>query len=825
MGIRVSFDDDRERRYVGSTLQTTRETSPSQPAEEPAEGPAEGLAEEQKLIDSVTVAEANRFQPEMSEKSGRAKERERAIKTELGAIETLIKSGDAQALPRAERFLAAMRAQHGPPALVKGAEQLVEAAKLAKHAVADTEAGAFDAIAARAQEERKYLDALKEAKTPQSAWALLNPATSIKMIAGHYDHLAIIHDENIAKLQAVEYGAKIAAVVMRRHDLSIADLERMDTKALSRFTSIQNALAIKECLSYARSGAPAVDASYLETEVDVISKSVGEQVRGARAHDEHLKKSSSAIERAVGNASAMILDGVSTANAEAKEAFAVANKYWTDPSRKESWSGRIGHGATFAGEMLASTVTMPATIADARATDEERSQAITGTALMLGTMGVIKAGGPAWASLGNGIKSGAAAAMTTRPLTWIANSGAARMTGRAVERTAEVLSKAEARFEATALAKGADRAKAMFKRINTLPEIGVKKRPPIGEGSGEGSIEPIPTQGMRKTVGRSGAPTATPDPSAPHLAYIQRGIDRMPKEVRAHLEFLLEGGEQGVALQAEMQGIEAELRALGPEQANAQRALAAAEPGAVAKLDALVKRGEALAEKYDVAAEQLGKAQSALKPQAAEVMDYYLNSIRRSTVEARKLAAEVPIEKDAIDAVAKNLGRTPKEAEERMRSWLTDYFETADPRVAPKELRLFFDPKERAYYRHGAGINVGAEFDKGKLFHEMTHPIEYSDPAASAATKSWRDARATAIDPALPTAPLRDLSGNAKYKPDEIAYAMHDFVDDYVGKIYTNEPMTEVLTMFAEQLSTARNAANLFARDPEHFFLGLGLLK
>lgn len=775
MGLGPVRDDERDRIYVPPPSASSAAVS-SPPVDAAPEQP----------VDTVVRADTNRFIPQLKEPS---------------AVVQLIKSGSPDAVPRAEKLLALANA------------------KLVRHAIADGQAGAFEAIAARSIEERKYLDALKDEKTPQSAWALLNPVTAAKTIAGHYDDIQIIHDENLAALQHVEHGAKMAAIAMRKHDLTIADLEKMDVKELSKLAcGTQNALAIKDCLAYGQRGAAAVDTHYLETEADVISKYVGEQVKTARAYDESLKKSSSGADRAIGHASALILDGVSEVNAEAKESFATAHKFYGADSRKDTLLGKIGSGATTAGEMLASTATMPMTIADVNATDEERSQAVTGTALMLGTMGVMKSGAPAWKSIGGAMGRGTTAALATRPMVWIAESGA----GRFVARSGEMLGSLEARFEATALARGADRAKAALSKINTLPEIGVSKRSKL---IGESSLDPIPTQGRRNTIGRSGEPTPTPPRDAPHLEAIHRGMQRMPAEVRAHLELLLDGGVEGRAIQSEMATLETDLHGIVAEEATARRALAAGEEGAAAKLEELASRRDVLGPKYNDAANRLERAQVAALPKAAAVMDFFLKDIRRSTIAARELAAQVPIEKDAIKAVAKFLERTPEEAEAKIRSWLTDYFETSDPRVTPKALRMFVDPDDaRAYYRHGKGINVGETFDKSTLFHEATHPIEHVDDAASAATKSWRDARAAGVDARMKTKPLRELEPGKKFKPDEVAYANHDFSRDYIGKIYSKSPMTEVLTVFAEQLSDPLSAARLFAQDAEHFFLGLGLL-
>src|SRR5262249_46140727 len=157
---------------------------------------------------------------------------------------------------------------------------------------------------------------------------------------------------------------------------------------------------------------------------------------------------------------------------------------------------------------------------------------------------------------------------------------------------------------------------------------------------GQAPAKDIPAQGRRDTIGRSGEPTPTPPPDQPHLGAIHRGMERMPKEVRAHLELLLDGGAEGRALQSEMATLESDLRDLITEESAARRALAAGEKGAEAKLEDLAGRRDFLGSKYSDAAKRLERAQVAALPKAAEVMDFFLKDIRRSTTKARELAAQ-----------------------------------------------------------------------------------------------------------------------------------------------------------------------------------------
>lgn len=355
--------------------------------------------------------------------------------------------------------------------------------KVAKRIIAALEGEVLATVAQKASAERSRLGALKLEKTPQSGWALLNPVTSVKMIAGHYDNLDVIHEENLSALSRIEQGARAATSLMQREGLTLADLRRMSVKDLSARVGRGNALAIKDVLvnddveraaagrldgfSWDRNAAY-VDATYLDTEFDVIGKWVGAQVRGARATAGTLSGSESLAYRLVGEASATILDGASAVNGELKSATAVAHAYWSDPSR-DSWLATAAGGAVTAGELLAMPVTAPLTLVDVNATDDERADAARMTAAMLATAGVVKGGAPAFGTLakGAGKVAGSKAVQT------ITATKGGQAVGAVVRRVATSAARLEARFEATAFAKGADRVKAFLTRAN--PTVSVEQ--------------------------------------------------------------------------------------------------------------------------------------------------------------------------------------------------------------------------------------------------------------------------------------------------------------------------------------------------------------
>ncbi len=124
-----------------------------------------------------------------------------------------------------------------------------------------------------------------------------------------------------------------------------------------------------------------------------VSKWVGEQVRSARSQDEELKSSDSILARGLGYVSGGILDGLSATNSFVKDKIKIAHDFYQEQG---GVLGKVGLAATFVADQVSSVVTTPATIVDYKATDQERGNAIVGTALLIGGGKLLKAGGPAF---------------------------------------------------------------------------------------------------------------------------------------------------------------------------------------------------------------------------------------------------------------------------------------------------------------------------------------------------------------------------------------------------------------------------------------------
>lgn len=70
---------------------------------------------------------------------------------------------------------------------------------------------------------------------------------------------------------------------------------------------------------------------------------------------------------------------------------------------------------------------------------------------------------------------------------------------------------------------------------------------------------------------------------------------------------------------------------------------------------------------------------------------------------------------------------------------------------------------------------------------------------------------------------LRSLTGNSGYRSSEAAYK-DDFIDPYIGKIYTSRT-TEVFSMGVQYLANPADAAMFAAKDPEMFAFVTGYLR
>lgn len=121
---------------------------------------------------------------------------------------------------------------------------------------------------------------------------------------------------------------------------------------------------------------------------------------------------------------------------------------------------------------------------------------------------------------------------------------------------------------------------------------------------------------------------------------------------------------------------------------------------------------------------------------------------------------------------------------------------------------------------HGSAgvINLGSEFDKRVLWHELGHHVE-ADPVAAMAARLF--IRLRSDDGKVYS--LRKLTENKFYGAGEMAYR-NGFFSPYVGKVY-RDGKTEVFSMGLESFSDPYTLAQRIARDPQTFEFVIGYLR
>jgi hypothetical protein len=320
-----------------------------------------------------------------------------------------------------------------------------EARNEAKQRLISIESDHFDSIAEKADGELKSLQALKkkniddlfnEHPQPKEVTVMgmkqvvypdyVHDLQARGLQQQELERIAEPHKEATDVLNDISKGAKLAVTVMKTNGLTAADLEGMDYKKLATLPGVgseadakmlRRVLNMQDASTIAKGDLQGhqfswdkkslyVDPSYLDTPRQRAIKWIGEQVRTARAQDEVMRQSDSWVQQGIGWASAHVLDGISATNSFVKEKIDTAYDYYQS---KGGVLGKIGMAATFVADQGAQLVTMPATIVDYKATDEQRGAAIDGALLMLVTAPLFAEGGAALMDAGRGIVESEAA--------------------------------------------------------------------------------------------------------------------------------------------------------------------------------------------------------------------------------------------------------------------------------------------------------------------------------------------------------------------------------------------------------------------------------
>lgn len=125
--------------------------------------------------------------------------------------------------------------------------------------------------------------------------------------------------------------------------------------------------------------------------------------------------------------------------------------------------------------------------------------------------------------------------------------------------------------------------------------------------------------------------------------------------------------------------------------------------------------------------------------------------------------------------------------------------------------------KHRASY-NGNTMKIGATDNIGTYFHEYGHHFEGNSRQAKRKANQFVDRRTKGEN----FQKLSDATGNKAYRNDEITKP-DKFFDPYIGKTYSHDKSTEVISMGIEALY--ENPLNLAKKDPEMFDLVYAIMK
>jgi hypothetical protein len=129
--------------------------------------------------------------------------------------------------------------------------------------------------------------------------------------------------------------------------------------------------------------------------------------------------------------------------------------------------------------------------------------------------------------------------------------------------------------------------------------------------------------------------------------------------------------------------------------------------------------------------------------------------------------------------------------------------------------RSFADPSQ------GVVAIAGDQINKGIIFHEATHHMEASNPRALRTAEDWVKQR----NRGRGEMPLSLV--NPAYGPNEKTMK-DEFFNPYVGKLYKEKgkvEATEALSMGMQYFDSPKSMAMLYAVDPEHFHMTVGVIR
>lgn len=298
--------------------------------------------------------------------------------------------------------LATFEALAAPPRTTKIAER-------ARAMITALQASELDLVAEKARLEQVELEALRAEKLPDSKLALLNPAQVYSLVTGGYDDLSKRHEAALDRLGELQTGAKVAATVMRRKGLTLAQLRALPDAELAALAGRQGARAIRELLKlsdvkHLEAGSAAltkrtwnatppetyVDRDYLDLRFDAFARGLGDFLRRTHADALRATRSTDAITAGAAKYSVAVLDATTWWNELVDDGLKNAREFYL-PTGNDGVTSYAGKAIVFAVDAVGAIATMPTKLVDPKVSDTQRAVAIEDAVIGLASGGLSKA--------------------------------------------------------------------------------------------------------------------------------------------------------------------------------------------------------------------------------------------------------------------------------------------------------------------------------------------------------------------------------------------------------------------------------------------------
>jgi hypothetical protein len=221
--------------------------------------------------------------------------------------------------------------------------------------------------------------------------------------------------------------------------------------------------------------------------------------------------------------------------------------------------------------------------------------------------------------------------------------------------------------------------------------------------------------------------------------------------------------------------------------------------------------------------EQLKAADETAKADAQKLVDHAVRQLKQEVIE------QSPVTQTQADdwAYAQRIESSAKTALKKigyelpqLRADMAEFYRLTGGRLAKVRIKASRG-RASATDIHGyknRTINMGSNFSKRTLFHELGHHLE-ADPTVYAAAVGFLHKRRESDK----LYSLKSLSGGVNYGPKEVAYK-DSWYSVYVGKRYPYS-VTEVISMGVEAWADSATLARVLQVDAGHMRLIAGFMK